>query len=183
MLLLYKFIDTELFNQTHLYKFMSIIFFTFLEPQRSGYTSYSCIKHVYLRMSTRCIQERAHQTTFEGGHWSISSQIKQKKNLAFYIRKSIHNCYNAMTTSPCESMNSHIKYTSKATTPNNTRWVQLLVNEFIILITTYQLIYVLSYVRVHLYIFMFCRHHYNQLFSAIDYWWNWWSHIIYWQLC
>ena len=54
-------------------------------------------------------------------------QIKlnsKRKYLAFYIRKSIHNCYDAMTTSPCESMNRHIKHTSKATTLNNTRWVK-----------------------------------------------------------
>ena len=51
-------------------------------------------------------------------------QIKlnnKRRYLAFYIRKSIHNCYDAMTTSPCESMNSHIKHTSKASTLNNTR--------------------------------------------------------------
>ena len=53
-------------------------------------------------------------------------QIKlnnKRRYLAFYIRKTIHNCYDAMTTSPCESMNSHIKGTSKATTLNNTRCV------------------------------------------------------------
>jgi hypothetical protein len=44
-------------------------------------------------------------------------QIKlnnKRKYLAFYIRKSIHNCYDAMTTlSPCKSMsmNRHIKHT------------------------------------------------------------------------
>ena len=51
-------------------------------------------------------------------------QIKlnnKQRYLAFYIRKKIHNCYDAMTTSPCESMNSHIKNSSKATTLNNTR--------------------------------------------------------------
>ncbi len=51
-------------------------------------------------------------------------QIKlnnKRRYLAFYIRKSIHDCYNAMTTYPCESMNRHIKHTSKATTLNNTR--------------------------------------------------------------
>jgi hypothetical protein len=51
-------------------------------------------------------------------------QIKlnnKRRYLAFYIRKKIHNCYDAMTTSPCESMNSHIKNSLKATTLNNTR--------------------------------------------------------------
>ena len=41
--------------------------------------------------------------------------------LTFYIHNFVHNCYNAMTTSPCESMNSHIKHTLKATTLNNIR--------------------------------------------------------------
>ena len=51
-------------------------------------------------------------------------QIKlnnKRRYLAFYNRKTIHNCYDAMTTSPCESMNSHIKHSSKATTLDNTR--------------------------------------------------------------
>jgi hypothetical protein len=71
---------------------------------------------------------------FTEGHITLSLkeaieafQIKlnnKRKYLAFYIRKSIHNCYDAMTTSPCESMNKHIKHTSKATTLNNTRWVK-----------------------------------------------------------
>ncbi len=51
-------------------------------------------------------------------------QIKlnnKRRYLAFYIRKTIHNCYDAMTTSPCESMISLIKHSLKATTLNNTR--------------------------------------------------------------
>ena len=51
-------------------------------------------------------------------------QIKlnnKRRYLAFYIRKTIHNCYDAMTTSPCESMNSCIKHSLKATTLNKTR--------------------------------------------------------------
>ena len=51
-------------------------------------------------------------------------QIKlnnKRRYLVFYIRKTIHNCYGAMTTSPCESMHSHIKNSSKATTLNNSR--------------------------------------------------------------
>ena len=78
---------------------------------------------------------------FTKGHITLSLkeaieafQIKlnnKRKYLAFYIRKSIHNCYDAMTTSPCESMNRHIKHTSKATTLNNTRWVTRLLYEVI----------------------------------------------------
>ena len=102
--------------------------------QRSGYTSYSCIKHVFLRTRTS-------MTAFTKGH--IKEPLKEaieafqiklnnkRRYLAFYIRKSIHNCYDAMTTSPCESMNRHIKHKSKATTLNNTRWVQLCVYELL----------------------------------------------------
>ena len=70
-------------------------------------------------------------------------QIKlnnKRRYLAFYIRKTIHNCYDAMTTSPCESMNSHIKGTSKATTLNNTRCVLCFLR-----IRVYQLLNVFSY--------------------------------------
>jgi len=61
-------------------------------------------------------------------------QIKlnnKRRYLAFYIRKSIHNCYDAMTTSSSESMNRHIKHTSKATTLNNTRWVNFFLYELL----------------------------------------------------
>jgi hypothetical protein len=34
--------------------------------------------------------------------------------LAFWVRKTIPNCYDAMTTSPVESINSHIKHRLKA---------------------------------------------------------------------
>ena len=70
-------------------------------------------------------------------------QIKlnnKRRYLAFYIRKTIHNCYDAMTTSPCESMNSHIKGNSKATTLNNTRCVLCFLR-----IRVYQLLNVFSY--------------------------------------
>ena len=56
-------------------------------------------------------------------------QIKlnnKRRYLAFYIRKTIHNCYDAMTTSPCESMISLIKHSLKATTLNNTRGILFL---------------------------------------------------------
>ena len=70
-------------------------------------------------------------------------QIKlnnKRRYLAFYIRKTIHNCYDAMTTSPCESMNCHIKHNSKANTLNNTRCVSIILR-----ICMYQLNNVFSY--------------------------------------
>ena len=81
-------------------------------------------------------------------------QIKlnnKQRYLAFYIRKTIHNCYDAMTTSPCESMNSHIKGTSKATTLNNTRCVLCFLR-----IRVYQLLNVFSYSWLHLYSCLIC---------------------------
>jgi hypothetical protein len=44
---------------------------------------------------------------------------QKQQYIAYYVRKKIHNCYDAMTTSPVESINSHIKHRSKATTLNN----------------------------------------------------------------
>ena len=70
-------------------------------------------------------------------------QIKlnnKQRYLTFYIRKTIHNCYDAMTTSPCESMNCHIKHNSKANTLNNTRCVLCFLR-----IRVYQLPNVFSY--------------------------------------
>ena len=81
-------------------------------------------------------------------------QIKlnnKQRYLAFYIRKTIHNCYDAMTTSPCESMNSHIKNSSKATTLNNKRGVQCF-----LWICVYTLLSVFSYPWVHLYSCLIC---------------------------
>ena len=80
-------------------------------------------------------------------------QIKlnnKRKYLAFYIRKSIHNCYDAMTTSPCEFMNRHIKHTSKATTLNNTRWVKWFLYEFFrtilfLMLSIYEFIYIIPF--------------------------------------
>lgn len=40
--------------------------------------------------------------------------------LAHWVRKERQNCYDAMTTSPVESINSHIKHCTKASTLNNT---------------------------------------------------------------
>ncbi len=47
----------------------------------------------------------------------VKMNVKQEY-LAYYVRKHIHNCYNAMATSPVESINCHIKHRSKASTLN-----------------------------------------------------------------
>jgi len=99
---------------------------------------------------------------FTKGHIELSLkeaieafQIKlnnKRKYLAFYIRKSIHNCYDTMTTSPCESMNRHIKHTSnKATTLNNTRWVKLSLYDYVrtillLMFCIYFFVYIILYV-------------------------------------
>ena len=44
---------------------------------------------------------------------------QKQQYIAYHVRKKIHDCYDAMTTSPVESINSHIKHRSKATTLNN----------------------------------------------------------------
>ena len=54
----------------------------------------------------------------------------KQEYLAYYIWKHLHNCYNAMTTSPpIESINCHIKHRSKASTLNNTSWSLMLITE------------------------------------------------------
>ncbi len=54
--------------------------------------------------------------------------VKQEY-LAYYVWKHIHNCYDAMTTSPVKSINCHIKHRSKASTLNNTSRSLMLITE------------------------------------------------------
>jgi hypothetical protein len=58
--------------------------------------------------------------------------------LANWVRKQIHNSYDAMTTSPVESVNCHIKHRIKASTLNNTSCSLLMVSdgEFVYLLFT-----------------------------------------------
>jgi hypothetical protein len=60
--------------------------------------------------------------------FQVKMNVKQEY-LAYYVRKHIHNCYNAMTTSPVESINCHIKHRSKASTLNNTSRSLMLIME------------------------------------------------------
>jgi hypothetical protein len=60
--------------------------------------------------------------------FQIKINLKQEY-LAYYLRKNIHNCYNAITTSPIESINCHIKHKTKASTLNNTSQLVLLITE------------------------------------------------------
>ncbi len=60
--------------------------------------------------------------------FQVKINLKQEY-LAYYLRKNIHKCYNAMTTSPVESINCHIKHKTKASTLNNTSWLLLLITE------------------------------------------------------
>jgi|694.fasta_scaffold113938_2 hypothetical protein len=49
---------------------------------------------------------------------AFQTKMGNKENhLAFWKRKHICNSYDAMTTSPVESMNKGIKHTAKASTP------------------------------------------------------------------
>jgi len=139
---------------------------SYLKLQRSGYTSYSCIKHVLENKDQYDISNKiltnVISVAFTKGH--IKEPLKEaieafqiklnnkRKYLAFYNRKSIHNCYDAMTTSLCESesMNRHIKHTSKSITLNNTRWVKLFVYELLSTILMLMLcIYKFNYI-IHL---------------------------------
>ena len=64
---------------------------------------------------------------------AISSfQIKlhnKQQYLAYYVRKNIRNSFDAMTTSPVESCNNHLKHQSKASTLNNMSKSLMLITE------------------------------------------------------
>jgi hypothetical protein len=60
--------------------------------------------------------------------FQVKINLKQEYH-AYYLWKNIHNCYDAMTTSPVESINCHIKHKTKALTLNNTSQSLLLITE------------------------------------------------------
>ncbi len=51
------------------------------------------------------------------------SMIKREEYLAFYVCKTIYMSFDAISTSPVESMNSSIKSGMGVTSNSNTRWV------------------------------------------------------------
>ncbi len=71
------------------------------------------IKEAHLNCRTNDILKEAIQA------FQVKLNVKQEY-LAYYVWKHIHNCYGAMTTSPVESINCHIKHRSKESTLNNT---------------------------------------------------------------
>jgi hypothetical protein len=60
--------------------------------------------------------------------FQVKMNVKQEY-LAYYVQEHIHNCYDAMTTSPVESINCHIKHWRKASTLNNTSRSFMLITE------------------------------------------------------
>jgi hypothetical protein len=60
--------------------------------------------------------------------FQVKMKVKQEY-LAYYNRKHIHNCYDAMTNSLVESINFHIKHRSKASTLSNTSRSLMLITE------------------------------------------------------
>jgi len=76
----------------------------------------------------------------------------KEKYLANWVRKEIHNSYDAMTTSPVESINCHIKHKTKANTLKNTSKSLLMITSgmcvnLILRIRLYKLVYTNSYFR------------------------------------
>ncbi len=89
------------------------------------------------------IPARCHQCFLERSLWGFSSQTEQQTTLSSILgQEKIPNCYDAITTSPVEYINSHIKHRTKASSLNNfscsfnddNRW----------------------YVQIHLYELVFC---------------------------
>jgi hypothetical protein len=64
--------------------------------------------------------------------------LVKESYLANWVRKQIHNSYDAKTASPVESVNCHIKHRIKASTPNNTSHSLLMISdgEFVYLLFT-----------------------------------------------
>ncbi len=60
--------------------------------------------------------------------FQVKMNLKQEY-LACYLWKNIHNCYDAMTTTPVESINCHIKHRTKASTLNHTSRLLMLITE------------------------------------------------------
>jgi hypothetical protein len=60
--------------------------------------------------------------------FQVKMHVKQEY-LAYYVQKHKHNYNDAMTTSPVESINCHIKHRSKASTLNNTSQSLMLIME------------------------------------------------------
>jgi hypothetical protein len=80
--------------------------------------------------------------------------LVKESYLANWVRKQIHNSYDAITKSPVESVNCHIKHRIKALTLNNTSCSLLMISdgEFVYLLFT----------RIHLYYFV-CTNLFIQL--------------------
>jgi hypothetical protein len=55
--------------------------------------------------------------------------LVKESYLANWVRKQIHNSYNAMTTSPVESINCRIRHRIKASTLNNTSCSLLMISD------------------------------------------------------
>ena len=166
--LLYQLIYTNCINWIFLYQF---VFATPGEWLYKLFMHQACVlENQYQYDMSNKILSNVISVAFMKGHITLSLkeaieafQIKlnnKRQYLAFYIRKSIHNCYDAVTTSPCESMNRHIKHTSKATTLNNIRWVKQFLYEVIRMISfvlfgifffrTYNFVVVISYILFRL---------------------------------
>jgi hypothetical protein len=94
-------------------------------------------KHQYLKSNERLTtviteayqNDRISDILKEGIEaFQVKTNLKHEF-LAYNLQKNIHNCYNAMTTSPFESINCHIKHKTKASTLNNTSRLLLLITE------------------------------------------------------
>ena len=102
--------------------------------------------------------------------FQVKINLKQEY-LAYYLWKNIHNCYNAMATSPVESINCHIKHKTKASTLNTSLlyewelipeyWVNIILSVRLCRLSPYKLLwglyldwlFVVLFVNLHR---MFC---------------------------
>ena len=79
--------------------------------------------------SEMCIRDSINDVLKEAFEAFQVKMMCKQEYLAYYIRKYIPNCYDAMTTSPVESINCYIKHRSKASTLNNTSRSLMLITD------------------------------------------------------
>ncbi len=126
--LLYKLVSLKSYVQIHVHRGLALhavhacVYETKQQYVKSNKILTAVIKEAHLNCRINDILKDG----IQGFH--VKMNVKQEY-LAYYVRKHIHNCYNAMANSPVESINCHIKHRSKASTLNNTSRSLMLIME------------------------------------------------------
>ena len=119
------------------------------ENKKQYIKSNQILTQVIGRLFQNCVINQELKESIESFQYKIALK---EKYLANWVRKEIHNSYDAMTTSPVESINCHIKHKTKANTLKNTSKSLLMITSgmcvnLILRIRLYKLVYTNSYFR------------------------------------